>query len=92
MEFLTRYKPGSREELGPKHWKMFYMACYSLDRFREFVFGTRFLSLFVLPEEKKQRLQENEAELLLFAYTWLAFSLFGDPVLKLRNGSMGNRG
>jgi Fe-S-cluster containining protein len=84
MAFLTRYKPGSRQDLSPAQWKMFFMACYSLDRFREFVFGTRFLSLFSIPEAKQERLRESDEELLRFAYTWLAFSLFGDPVLKLR--------
>ena len=84
MAFLTRYKPGSRKNLAPPQWKMFFMACYSLDRFREFVFGTRFLSLFSIPELRQERLRESDEELLRFAYTWLAYSLFGDPVLKLR--------
>ena len=81
MGFLTRYKPGSRE-LSAKQWQMFYMACYSLDRFREFVFGTRFLSLFSIPEEQIEGMRNSDEALLRFAYTWLAFSLFGDPVLK----------
>jgi Fe-S-cluster containining protein len=90
MGFLTRYKPGSRQDLAPPQWKMFFMACYSLDRFREFVFGTRFLSLFSISEERQKRLQERDEELLRFAYTWLAYSLFGDPVLKLRETSVDN--
>jgi hypothetical protein len=88
MEFLSRYRPGNREDLGSPKWKMFFMACYSLDRFREFVFGTRFLLLFSIPEERQEELRKSDEALLRFAYTWLAYSLFGDPVLELRQSTM----
>ena len=84
MKFLSRYRPGSRGDLGPAKWKMFFMACYSLDRFREFVFGTRFLTLFSIPEESQAELRQSDEALLRFAYTWLAYALFGDPVLDRR--------
>jgi len=64
---------------------MFFMALYSLDRFREFVFGTRFLSLCVVPEETQEEMRRRDEALLRFTYTWLAYSLFSDPVLELRN-------
>jgi hypothetical protein len=82
MGFLSRYRPGGRQDLGPAKWKMFFMACYSLDRFREFVFGTRFLSLISVREETREEMKESDEVLLRFAYTWLAYSLFRDPVLK----------
>lgn len=85
MAFLSRYRPGSRQDLGPPKWKMFFMACYSLDRFREFLFGTRFFSLFVVPEEMQEELRSSDEALLRFAFTWLAYSLFGDPVMELRS-------
>jgi len=84
MAFLTRYRPGAGPGLSPKQWQMFFMACYSLDRFREFVFGTRFLSLFDLPEERQRALREQDEALLDFSLDWLAFSLFRAPVLTLR--------
>ena len=84
MRFLSRYKPGSRNELSEPQWKMFFMACYSLDRFRQFVFGTRFLSLFSVPEERQGQLRASDEALLCFAFEWLATALFGDPVLKRR--------
>jgi hypothetical protein len=48
------------------------------------VFGTRFLSLFVVPEDIQEELKASDEALLRFSYTWLAYSLFGDPVLKQR--------
>jgi len=87
MTFLTRYRPGTGRELSPRQWQMFFMACYSLDRFREFVFGTRFLSLFEIPEQRKECLRNSDESLLDFSLEWLAFSLFNDPVLALRHPS-----
>jgi len=84
MAFLTRYRPGADGQLTAKQWQMFFMACYSLDRFREFVFGTRFLSLFDISEERQAALRGQDEALLDFAMEWLAFSLFRDPVLTLR--------
>jgi len=81
MGFLSRYKPGGKQ-LSTKQWEMFYMACYSLDRFREFVFETRFLSLFSVSEGLQDQMRTQDQQLLQFAYKWLGFSLFGDPVLK----------
>ena len=73
MESLSRYKPGSREDLSSAKWNMFFMACYSLP-FSEFVFGTRFLSLFVVPAAAGGNATERRGP-LRFAYTWLAYSL-----------------
>ncbi|MEW6442157.1 MAG: YkgJ family cysteine cluster protein [bacterium] len=87
MGFLSTYRPGARD-LSEAQWKMFYMGCYSLDRFREFAFGTRLLSLVEISEERLERLRRNEEALLSFALQWLAFSIFGEPVLKLRRASL----
>jgi uncharacterized protein len=89
MTFLTRYRPGAGRELSSRQWQMFFMACYSLDRFREFVFGTRFLSLFDISEDRQELLRQNDEALLEFSFLWLAFSLFNDPVLKLRPPGQG---
>ena len=89
MDFLTRYKPGARQDLSDKQWQMFFMACYSPDRFRQFVLGTRFVSLFDIPADQLEKIRVSDEHLLRFAYRWLAFSLFADPVLKLREGAGG---
>jgi hypothetical protein len=57
---------------------MFYMAAYDLDRFRSFVFDTRFLDLFEVDEARVEALRTDDVELLEFAMDWLAFSLFGE--------------
>ena len=55
---------------------MFYMACYDLDRFRRFVFETRFLELFEVDEARVEAMRSDDQELLDFAIQWLRFRLF----------------
>ncbi len=57
---------------------MFYMAAYDLDRFRSFVFDTRFLEVFEVDEARVEALRTDDVELLEFGMDWLAFSLFGE--------------
>ncbi len=92
MAFLSRYRPVLARNLPDAQWKMFYMACYSLDRFREFVFGTRLLLLVDVPSERVEKLRTSDEELLAFALEWLGFSVFGDPLFSLRGRSVHNAG
>ncbi len=55
---------------------MFYMAAYDLDRFRRFVFETRFLELFEVDEARAEAIWNDDEELLEFAMDWVAFCLF----------------
>jgi Fe-S-cluster containining protein len=63
---------------------MFYMACYDLDRFRRFVFETRFLQLFEIDEARVEALRADDEELLEFGMQWLRFSIFGERSMKIR--------
>jgi len=66
---------------------MFYMACYDLDRFRRFVFETRFLQVYEVDEARVEALRGDDQELLEFGVQWLRFSLFGERTMKLRPGA-----
>ena len=73
-----------KQGLTPAQQDMFYMACYDVDRFRRFVFDTRFLKLFEVDEARVEALRTDDQELLDFAMQWLRFSLFGEKALRLR--------
>jgi hypothetical protein len=70
--------------LTPQQAEMFYMACYDLDRFRRFVFDSRFLKLFEVDEARIEALRSDDVELLEFGLLWLRFSLFGEKTMKIR--------
>jgi uncharacterized protein len=63
--------------------EMYIMACYDLDRFRRFVFESRFLEVFDVAEERVEALKTDDDELLDFAADWLRFSLFGEKTMRV---------
>jgi uncharacterized protein len=74
---------GSGETVSRK-MQMFFMACYNLDKFRRFVFGSTFLHRFNIPEETINRIKTDDEELLKMSFQWLKFSLFGESGIPLR--------
>jgi Fe-S-cluster containining protein len=72
------------QELTPEQADMFYMACYDVDRFRRFVFETRFLEMIEVDEARIEAMRTNDEELLEFAIQWLRFSLFRERTMKIR--------
>lgn len=72
------------ESLTPEQIDMYYMACYDLDRFRRFVFDTRFLELFDVDEDRIDVMRDNDLELSEFAMQWLKFSLFKENSMKIK--------
>jgi hypothetical protein len=73
-------------QLDPKRIELFFMAAYDLDTFREFVFGSSFLTRFELAPEEIDALRTDDQVLLRFAFRWLRFALFGEPTVKRRPG------
>ena len=61
---------------------MFYMASYNLDKFRPFLFRSKFFQRFHVPEELQARLEKDDVALMLFGFEWLKFSLFGLPTMQ----------
>lgn len=72
------------EPLQPGKLEMYLMACYDLDRFRRFVFETRFLQLFDIDEARVEAIRTDDEELLDFAMEWLRFSLFNERTMKVK--------
>jgi hypothetical protein len=71
-------------KLDPKRCEIFFTACYDLDRFRAFVFESTFLERFEIDDDTVARIREDDEALLCFAFRWLRFALFGEPVLSVR--------
>ncbi|MBI5250153.1 MAG: YkgJ family cysteine cluster protein [Desulfomonile tiedjei] len=85
MEIYVLRSRGKSVELGPQHIQMFVMACYNTEKFRDFLFKSRFLDKFDIDEELIQALKVDDARLLEFAFLWLRFALFREPVLNLKS-------
>ena len=73
-----------KEPLPAEKVEMYTMACYDLDRFRRFVFESRFLKIFDVDEARVEVMKEDDEELLEFAIQWLKYFLFGERTMKVR--------
>jgi Fe-S-cluster containining protein len=77
------FRKGGR--LDPEKMEMYYMACYNLDKFRRFIFESRFLSYFDIDADLAESIRTDDLQLMQFAFRWLRFSLFNEPAIKIRD-------
>jgi len=73
----------------PQVRQMFRMACYDLDTFRRFVYGTRFFEVFEVEDEMKDAARTDDVALLELAINWLRFGLVCGDVLPIKQEWMG---
>jgi hypothetical protein len=71
--------------LAPEKMDMFFLACYHVDGFRDFLFRTSFFDKFVVEDDTRKRIKEDDVELLKFGYRWLRFAFFGEETLRVRD-------
>ncbi len=69
--------------LTPQKVEMFYLACYNLDRFKEFIKDTTFLKRFDVDKDRLNKMMKDDEELLKFGFDWIKFSLFGEKTMKI---------
>lgn len=64
--------------------KMFFMASYNIDKFKEFVFKSSFLERYDVDEQTVKKIRDDEIELLKFAMSWIKSIFFKIGVFKLK--------
>jgi hypothetical protein len=60
------------------------MTCYNIDKFRKFVFESKFLELFEVDPATLDRIKSDDQELLKFGFKWLKFGLLGERTMKVK--------
>jgi len=86
LPLITRQPIDSDPKVLEQKARVFFAACYNLEKFREFALKSRLRQLFDLPLTLLAEIAESDQELLRFAFRWVGFSVFGDPVLTLSPG------
>jgi uncharacterized protein len=80
-----RMKP---ENLSPMKTEMWFTACYDLDRFREFVFGSTLLQRFEVDDDLIEEMRYDDEELMRFAFQWLRFGVLGEQTMQPRTSAV----
>jgi Fe-S-cluster containining protein len=87
-EILMRRNLPGKTELDPKKQTQFFMASYDMDRFRRFVFESRFLQVFEVPDEEVEKIMKDEVALMNFAFKYIKYLMMLDKTLKVRDGAL----
>ena len=82
---MRRKSFGLQATLSEAAKRMFFMASTDLDSFRNFIFQSSFLDTYEVDEETLAKIKEDDVELMLFSFKYLANTLFGAPGLKRNN-------
>jgi len=64
--------------------KMFFLASYNIDKFKEFVFGSSFLERYNIDSETIAIIKKDEIALLKFGMRWIKFLLFNEGDFELK--------
>ncbi len=77
LDLMVRKKslPPSMK-LSEESKQMFFMVCYNIDKFKEFVFKSSFLDRYDIPAQRIEEIQADEVKLLQFGFEWLKASFF----------------
>jgi hypothetical protein len=85
-ELLMRRNLPGQPELDPKKQTQFFMASYDLDRFRRYIFESRFLELFEVDEDEVEKMRQDEVALMKFGFKYLKYLMMMEQTLKLKDG------
>ena len=85
QQIVQRTQAAGAPDLSPEAMDMLFMVCYDLDRFRRFVFETRFLNTFEIAEHTIEAIRSDDEELLDLGLQWIRFGLWREPTLKIRD-------
>lgn len=80
---MRRKSFGLQATLSEQAKRMFFMASTDLSHFRRFIFESSFLETYELDPEVVEKIREDDVELMLFSFDYLANSIFGTQTLKL---------
>lgn len=67
--------------------KMFFLASYNIDKFREFVFESSFLKRYEMDAALLEEIRNDEIALLHFGLNWLKWLLFKEGDFQLKAGA-----
>jgi Fe-S-cluster containining protein len=92
LEIVMRRRSfGQQASMSEQAQKMFFMASTDTDKFRDFVFKSSFLETYDVDQETLDKIKDDDVEMMLFAFRYLASALFGTEDLKIKEEKIKER-
>lgn len=85
---MRRKSYGVQASLSEQAKRMFFMASTDLPHFRRFVFESSFLDTYEIDEETLAKIKEDDIELMLFSFKYLAATLFGAQTMIMKEAKI----
>ncbi len=80
---MRRNLPG-QPPLDDKKKMLFFMSSYDLDKFRQYVLGSRFLEIFDIPQSEADEIKTSEEALMKLGFKHLKFVLGLEQTLSVK--------
>lgn len=87
VKALFRNDPWGPDGIEGPRGKMAVMATYNMDGFRDFVFGSSFLTRYKVKSSILKTIQKDDIKLMQFGFEWIKLYLFGMKSKTIRNRS-----
>ncbi|MBC8318607.1 MAG: YkgJ family cysteine cluster protein [Desulfobulbaceae bacterium] len=92
LEIVMRRRSfGQQASMSEQAQKMFFMASTDTDKFRNFVFNSSFLDTYDVDQETLDKIKEDDIEMMLFSFRYLASALFGTQDLQIKEEKIKER-
>ncbi|MBF0302975.1 MAG: YkgJ family cysteine cluster protein [Desulfamplus sp.] len=71
-------------KLSEQSKQMFFLACYNIDKFREFIFESTFLKRFSVDKDQLEEMRNDDIKLLQFGFEWLKSIFFKEGEINVK--------
>ena len=68
--------------------QLWFMACYDLDRFRDFIASTAFNEVYDIPWDEMQKILSTDSELMQLAFRFLRQTMFGEETIIMKTDAL----
>ena len=83
-EIQLRRNTSEQSKLESNKQAMLYMASYDIDKFKKFVFESKFLDILEIDKEEVEKIKIDEIALMKFGFKYLKFILMLENTLKVK--------
>jgi len=92
LEIVMRRRSfGHQASMSEQAQKIFFMASTDIDKFRNFIFNSSFLQTYDIDKETLEKIKNDDIEMMLFSFRYLASALFGTEDLKIKEEKIKER-
>jgi len=82
---LRKNKPGHKVDENRQF--QIYLASYDMDRFRKYVFESKFLDAFEVDEDTLEKIKSDDVELMQFGFKYIKYIMLMEKTMKLKDGA-----